>query len=94
MKNTERAATMMPFNRILSKITLHSSSWEANSIVSSGQTRVFLAHIYIYMGTGLSGMEGGQSQFQLWTGGSLISFTVSLIIFVDHGHTDALSTNQ
>ena len=30
------------------------------------------------MGTGLSGMEGGQSQFQLWTGGSLISFTISL----------------
>jgi hypothetical protein len=49
VKNTERAATMMPFNRILSKITLHSSSWEANSIVSSGQTHVFLAHIYIYI---------------------------------------------
>ena len=49
VKNTERAATMMPFNRILSKITLHSSSWEANSIVFSGQTHVFLAHIYIYI---------------------------------------------
>ena len=50
--------------------------------------------ICLSMDTVLSGMEGGQSQFQLWTGGSLISFTVSLIIFVDHGHTDALSTNQ
>ena len=26
------------------------------------------------MGRGFGGMDGGQSQFQLWTGGSLISF--------------------
>ena len=32
----------------------------------------------LYMGTVLSGVDGGQSQFQLWTGGSLISFTISL----------------
>ena len=37
---------------------------------------------------------GGPEPISIMDGGSLISFTVSLIIFVDHGHTDALSTNQ
>ena len=44
------------------------------------------------MGTGLSGMEGGQSQFQLWTGGVLdFIYNFTFIPALAHRHATGSS---
>ena len=73
---------------LLVRIWIWFKFWWLSAFLTSSDPH----HETLYMGTGLSGMEGGQSQFQLWTGGVLdFIYNFTFIPALAHRHATGSS---